>query len=483
MLNLKDPSLLLTQSLVGGVLSAGGASRPLKNPASEQIIAQLDLIDDSSQALALSSCQDAQVEWASLSGMERGGILRRWGDLMLANEQDLAQLLTHEQGKPLSEARAEIVYAAGYFHWFAGEAERMYGRILPVGNTRRFWVEQRPLGVVAAITPWNFPAAMLARKLAAALAAGNGVIAKPAIETPLSALAMVHLGIRAGVPASLVSVLLTDQPEHLGNWFCTEPGIAKITFTGSTAVGKWLLERAGPQVKPCTMELGGNAPFIVFADADIKAAVAGFMTCKFRNAGQTCISANRLLLHHSIATEFLDLLKIRMNFLCYGHGMADGINLGPLIHSKACSRLQAKIDEAKDAGARIEHFGMDKREQSLGSFFIPTLVVKVTPSMRLFNEESFGPVVAVTEFNHCDEALALANNTQFGLAAYIYSQNIAQINQCQRQLQFGMLGINEARLSHVCAPFGGVKESGFGREGGLEGITYYQTQQFIAWGE
>jgi succinate-semialdehyde dehydrogenase / glutarate-semialdehyde dehydrogenase len=407
------------------------------------------------------------VLWAALSGMERGQILRRWGDLMLAHKQDLARILTTEQGKPYAEALAEIVYAAGYFHWFAGEAERVYGRILPVGNDRHFCVEQRPLGVVAAITPWNFPAAMLARKMAAALAAGNALIAKPAIETPLTALAMVELGRRAGIANGLANIIVSDQAQLVGNWFCHELGIAKITFTGSTQVGKWLLARAGAQAKPCTMELGGNAPFVVFADADVPAAVTGFMACKFRNAGQTCISANRLLVHTSASDKFLALLKSKLQALNYGDGMQEGINLGPLIHAKACTVLQAKIHEAVQ----------------MGSFFAPTLVRGVTPGMRLFTEESFGPVVSVTEFADYEEAITLANQTAYGLAAYLYSRSLPRIKQCQTQLKFGMLGINEARLSHVFAPFGGVKHSGFGREGGLEGISQYLSQQFIAWGQ
>ncbi|MEY4588170.1 MAG: hypothetical protein RL497_246 [Pseudomonadota bacterium] len=482
MLCLSDPSLLITQSLIGDAMCEGEQSWAVHNPATEQVIAQVRLVNEVSREVALVSAQAAQVDWAGLSGMARGQILRCWGDLMRANEQDLACLLTHEQGKPIVEARAEIAYAAAYFHWFAGEAERAYGRSLPAGDGKRYWVEPRPLGVVAAITPWNFPAAMLARKLAAAVAAGNGAIAKPALETPFSALAMVQLGIRAGLPAGLVNVLLTDQAEAMGAWFCREPGIAKITFTGSTAVGKWLLARAGAEVKPCTMELGGNAPFIVFADADLNAALEGFMACKFRNAGQTCISANRLLLQKSIAVEFLNLLRARLNTLHYGNGMSNGVNLGPLIHAKACKRLQEKIINAQNAGARVEWFGVDKREHSQGSFFVPALVTGVTPTMYLFTEESFGPVVAVTEFTTYEDAIELANKTQYGLAAYVYSQNITHINRCQRQLQFGMLGINDAHLSHVFAPFGGVKESGFGREGGLEGISHYQSQQFVAWG-
>ncbi|HNG61993.1 MAG TPA: aldehyde dehydrogenase family protein, partial [Cellvibrionaceae bacterium] len=425
----------------------------------------------------------AQPAWAALSGLERGAILRRWGELMLAHERDLAVILTSEQGKPLAEARAEIAYAASYFYWFAGEAERVYGRVLPVGEGRRHWVEQRPLGIVAAITPWNFPAAMLARKLAAALAAGNAVITKPALETPLSALAMVHLGLQAGLPADLVSVLLSDEPAVIGAWFCQAPSIAKISFTGSTATGKWLLERAGSFIKPCSMELGGNAPFIVFADADIHAAVEGFMACKFRNAGQTCISANRLLLAASIADVFLAELKNALDTLNYGDGMDADIQLGPLIHRAACERLGAKIERAKAQGAKVEFFGRDKRVHAVGAFFAPSLVTGVTPSMQLFSEESFGPVVAVTEFTTVDEALALANQTPYGLAAYVFGQNVTTLNRCQRQLQFGMLGINEARISHAYAPFGGVKNSGFGREGGLEGIGQYQSQQFVAWGE
>lgn len=483
MLQLHNPSLLLRHCLIGGVLQAGAREYVIINPATEQLIATVTLVDNAMREQALTCARAAQPAWAAQSGQGRGAILRRWGDFMLAQEQDLASLLTAEQGKPLLEARAEIAYAASYFHWFAGEAERSYGRTLPVGDGRRYWVEQRPLGVVAAITPWNFPAAMLARKLAAALAAGNAVLAKPALETPLSALAMVFLGQQAGLPAGLVSVLLSDEPAAIGAWFCQEPSIAKLSFTGSTATGKWLLERAGSAIKPCSMELGGNAPFIVFADADINAAVEGFMACKFRNAGQTCISANRLLLAASIADAFLTQLKKALRELNYGDGMTPECQLGPLIHQKACERLQAKIHLAQAQGAQVELFGIDKRDKPVGAFFPPTLVTGVTPSMQLFTEESFGPVVAVTEFTSEVEAIALANETPYGLAAYVFGQNLSTLNLCQRQLQFGMLGINEARISHAYAPFGGVKNSGFGREGGLEGMGHFQSQQFVAWGE
>lgn len=482
MLQLHTPSLLITHCLLGGVQEAGAREYPVVNPATQQIIASVSLMERDMNERAVSYAVAAQPAWADVAGGARGEVLRRWGDLMLAHKEDLATLLTAEQGKPLAEARAEIAYAASYFHWFAGEAERIYGRVLPVGSERRHWVEQRPLGVVAAITPWNFPAAMLARKLAAALAAGNGVIAKPALQTPLSALAMVHLGYAAGLPQGLVSVLLSDDPAEVGAWLCQHPAIAKLSFTGSTATGKWLLARAGDAIKPCSMELGGNAPFIVLPDADIPAAVAGFMACKFRNAGQTCISANRLLLARERASEFLSALKSAMGELHYGEGMDAKVNLGPLIHQAACARLQAKINAAQEQGAQVEQLGVDTRSIKIGTFFPPTLVTHVNPSMQLFSEESFGPVVAVTECATLDEAIYLANQTDYGLAAYVYGQDYKMLNYCQRQLQFGMLGINEGRISHAYAPFGGVKHSGFGREGGLEGIEHYQSQQFVAWG-
>ncbi len=483
MLHLNDPTLIPRMSIIEGEANNGPHDHWIVNPALETPIAKVALTDEAAKGLALAAATLAQPKWAARSGAERGAVLRRWGDLMLVNLEDLACILTAEQGKPLAEARAEITYAAGYFHWFAGEAERVYGRTLPVGEGARHWVEQRPLGVVGLITPWNFPSAMLARKLAAALAAGNGVLAKPALETPLSALALMQLGERAGLPKGLVNLILTDDPKALGAWFCQAPRIAKLSFTGSTETGKWLLSRAGAGLKPCTMELGGNAPFIVFPDADISAAVAGFMACKFRNAGQTCVSANRLLLASNIAQVFLGQLKTAMAKLNYGDGARAQIQLGPLIHQAACARLKSKINAAEEQGAQVEVFGLDSRNQAAGAFFAPTLVTEVTSSMQLFAEESFGPVVAVTEFSTEEEAITLANQTEYGLAAYIYSQNLKTINRCQRTLAFGMLGINEARISHAYAPFGGIKQSGFGREGGLEGISHYQTQQFIAWGE
>lgn len=483
MFNLQDPSLLITHSIIGGAIAIGSRSIPVVNPATEQELVAVSLIDLEMLPTAMAKALSAQRGWAELSGWERGAILRRWGDLLLQHKTDLARILTLEQGKPLAEALGEISYSADYFHWFAGEAERLYGRVLPAAAGARRWVEMRPLGVVAAITPWNFPAAMLARKLAAALAAGNAVLAKPAIQTPLTALALVELGIRAGLPAQLVSVLLTDTPEAVGDWFCSEPKIAKISFTGSTRVGKWLLARAGAHIKPCTMELGGNAPFIVFADTDLSAAVSGFMHSKFRNAGQTCISANRLMLHKSIAKQFLTLLKEKMTRLKMGNGLEGEAHLGPLIQQAACSHLNAKIREAQTQGAKVETFGQDIRVENIGSFVLPTLITGVTAHMQLFKEESFGPVVAVSEFSDAQEALQLANQTEFGLAAYCYSGDLTTISLCQRHLQFGMLGINEARLSHVNAPFGGTKNSGFGREGGAEGISHYLSPQYIAWND
>lgn len=481
MFNLQDPSLLITHSLIGGAIAIGNRYIPVVNPATEQALTSVSLIESEMLPEALAKAIAAQMHWAELSGYERGAVLRRWGELLLHHKSDLARILTLEQGKPLAEAAGEISYSADYFHWFAGEAERVYGRVLPAEVGARRWVEMRPLGVVAAITPWNFPAAMLARKLAAALAAGNAVLAKPAIQTPLTALALVQLGVRAGLPAELVSVLLTDTPEVLGEWLCSEPKIAKISFTGSTRVGKWLLARAGAQIKPCTMELGGNAPFIVFADANLPAAVSGFMHAKFRNAGQTCISANRLLLQKSIADEFLTLLKDKLTILKIGDGLVYDSQVGPLIHHDACNEVAAKIREAQTQGATVEIFGQDIREQKTGSFVFPMLVTGVAAPMRLFREESFGPVVAVTEFFDVQEAVQLANQTEYGLAAYLYSNDLTTISLCQRHLQFGMLGINEARLSHVNAPFGGIKNSGFGREGGAEGISHYLSPQYIAW--
>jgi succinate-semialdehyde dehydrogenase / glutarate-semialdehyde dehydrogenase len=472
-------------SYVAGRWRSCDSTQPLLNPATGAELAQVPTSAAHWLEEALVAAVAAQRLWRCEPPAMRADRLRRLAAALREHSQALAELVTQEQGKPCVESLAEVHYSADYFEWFAGEAERLYGRQVPAPTAEQaFLVLRQPLGVVACITPWNFPMAMLARKMAAALAAGNAVIAKPAYETPLSAMALMRLAEKVDFPPGLVNLVVGQDAQAIGARLCADSRIAKVSFTGSTATGRCLLAQSAQTLQRTAMELGGNAPFVVFADADLDKAVAGFYAAKFRNAGQACISANRLLLHRAIATEFLARLRALMQQRRLGNGLDPTVTQGPLINRRACERIASLVSAAQAAGAQVESFGHWATDTGFRqeNFYRPQWVLGVRPEMRIFQEEIFGPVVSVCEFEHDDQAIALANQTPFGLAAYVYTESASRLWRLPGQLQVGMLGLNEHRLSHANAPFGGVKASGFGREGGAEGLDDYLAPQYLAWG-
>jgi len=415
--------------------------------------------------------------WQARTVLERSRILRRWFDLLVENTEDLALILTSEQGKPLAEAKGEIAYGASYLEWFAEEAKRIDGDLIaPPSNDRRILVLRQPVGVCAAITPWNFPNAMLARKVAPALAAGCAMVCKPASQTPLSALALAELGERAGLPPGLFSVL-TGPSAEIGEAFTSSPIVRKLTFTGSTAVGKKLMAACAGTVKKVTMELGGNAPFIVFDDADLDAAVEGAMASKYRNTGQTCVCANRLLVQSGVYEAFAEKLVAAVRKLRVGNGLDSGVTQGPLIEGKAVEKVELLVGEAVGKGARILLGG---RKHALGgTFYEPTVLADATPAMALAQEEIFGPVAPLFRFETEEEAVALANDTSVGLASYFYTRDLSRIWRVAEALEYGMAGVNTGAISNAMAPFGGVKESGLGREGSKYGIEDYLVLKYV----
>lgn len=480
MFPLTSSNAFFAQSLVNGQWCPPLDTLPVYNPATNEVLAEAAAEGASLAKAAVQAAEQAFHHWRYTPPQARSACLSRIAQLMMEQLDDLAMVLTAEQGKPLAEARSEVEYAASYFNWYAAEALRVYGRSLPTGWDTQIQVQKHPVGVVAAITPWNFPCAMLARKMAPALAAGCTFVAKPAFETPLSALALAAITLQAGVPAGVVNMVVGADAEAIGRVFTSHPAVAKITFTGSTRTGKHLLAQAAHGLKPCAMELGGNAPFIVFEDAQLDDALNGLMAAKFRNAGQTCISPNRILLHSSISAVFLEQLRKRLRQLNLGDGQAPNTQVGPLIHAQAVSRLYQWISEAEAAGAQVETFGHIAPGPA---FMAPVLVTDVQPDMALFHQEQFGPVLAVCTFDDEAEALELANDTAYGLAAYAYTQNAQRLGRLPQLLAVGMLGLNHSRLSNPAAPFGGVKASGFGREGGQEGIEEYLCTQTLAFGD
>lgn len=452
----------------------------VNSPATGDTIAQVADATVTDAECAIVVAARAQIAWAGKTAAERSRLLRNWFDLVLGNQQELAQILTLEQGKPLGEACAEIAYGASYIEWFAEEAKRVYGDVIaPPDNDKRLLVIKQPVGVVAAITPWNFPHAMLARKLAPALAAGCAVVAKPAAETPLSALALGQLALEAGIPAGVINLLPSTHARDIGSIFTANPLVRKISFTGSTAVGKQLIAQSAPDIKRITLELGGNAPFIVFEDADLDAAVAGAMAAKFRNAGQTCVSANRFYIQREIYAEFAERLACAMRSLVIGNGLDEGTTIGPLISPRAQSKVQCLLDDAVAKGARIAYQpGMDDK-LAVGSFFAPTLIVDVAPEAQLLREEIFGPVAALTPFSSEQQVIQLANASEHGLAAYVYTRDAKRIKYLSEQIQTGMLGINTGLISNAMAPFGGIKQSGWGREGSRYGLDDYLNIKYL----
>ncbi|PKP73386.1 MAG: succinate-semialdehyde dehydrogenase (NADP(+)) [Alphaproteobacteria bacterium HGW-Alphaproteobacteria-6] len=477
---LKDPSLLVTRAYVAGqwVAADDGTTFAVSNPARGDVISTVPDLGRAETARAIAAAEAARHDWAARTGKERAGVLRAWYDLMVANADDLAAILTAEMGKPLAEAKGEVLYGAAFVEWFAEEAKRIYGETIP-GHQRdkRITVIKQPIGVAASITPWNFPNAMIARKVAPALAAGCGFVARPAAETPLSALAMAVLAERAGVPAGLFSVITSKRSSDIGKEFCENPLVRKLTFTGSTEVGRILLRQAADQVMKCSMELGGNAPFIVFDDADLDAAVEGAMISKFRNNGQTCVCANRIYVQAGVYDAFAEKLAAAVAKLSIGDGLQAGVTTGPLINAAAVEKVEEHIADALAGGGRIVTGGA--RHALGGTFFQPTVVTGITPAMKVASEETFGPLAPLFRFDTEAEVIARANDTIFGLASYFYARDIGRITRVQEALEYGMVGVNTGLISTEVAPFGGVKQSGLGREGSRHGIEDYLEMKYI----
>jgi succinate-semialdehyde dehydrogenase/glutarate-semialdehyde dehydrogenase len=478
-LSLNDPSLLESRNLIAGdwVAAASGKTISVTNPATRATIATVPAVDRSEVASAIAAAATAQEAWAALPAKERSNILRRWFDLVVAATDDLALILTSEQGKPLAEARGEIAYAASYIEWFAEEAKRVYGDTVPgPAADRRIIVLKQPVGVTAAITPWNFPAAMITRKIGPALAAGCAMVLKPASQTPLTALALAVLAERAGAPKGLLSVV-TGSAREIGAELTSNPVIRKLSFTGSTEVGKELMKQCADTVKRTSMELGGNAPFIVFDDADIDAAVEGAMASKYRNAGQTCVCANRLFVQAGVHDAFVERLARRVASLKVGAGTEPDVDIGPLIDDAAVSKVRELLDDAASKGATVAIGG--GAHALGGTFFEPTIVTGTTREMAFFDEEIFGPVAPIFRFDSEEEVIRLANDTPFGLASYFYGRDVGRIFRVAEKLEYGMVGINTGLISNEAAPFGGVKESGQGREGSRYGIDDYIELKYI----
>lgn len=480
MIPLTDQSLLRTQAFINNAWCPAATQKTfaVTNPATGELIAQVADLSALDARAAIQAAAIAQPLWAQKMAKERSVLLRRWFDLVMENQVDLAQLLTAEQGKPLAEAMAEIAYGASYIEWFAEQAKRINGDIIPPSDSnQRISVLKQPVGVVAVITPWNFPCAMLARKLAPALAAGCSVVAKPAAETPLSALALAALAQQAGIPAGVINIVTSSDASSIGAEFTANPAVRKISFTGSTAIGKLLIQQCAADVKRITLELGGNAPFIVFDDADIDVAVAGAMVSKFRNAGQTCVCANRFYIQRDIYQLFTARLTAAMGELRVGNGVDAGVSMGPLISPKAMQKAQGMVDDAIASGAQLAYQMPINLPD--GHFYPPTLLTHVPPTAALAEEEIFGPVAALIPFVDECEVIALANNSVYGLAAYCYTLDRQRIKRLSEELQVGMLGINTGLISNEMAPFGGIKQSGWGREGSIYGLDDYLNIKYL----
>ena len=478
--DLKDPGLLRTQALLDGqwVGADGGQDFAVHNPANGALLARVPLMGAAEADRAVTAAEAAWPDWRALTGKARGALLRRWFELMTAHQDDLAAILTSEQGKPLAEARGEVAYAAAYLEWYAEEAKRIYGETVPAPlPDRRLLVLREPVGVCAAITPWNFPLAMITRKVGPALAAGNPMIVKPAEATPLSALALAELGLRAGLPRGVLQVL-TGEPAAIGTALCAHPLVRKLSFTGSTAVGRLLYAQSAATVKKLSLELGGNAPFIVFDDADLDAAVEGALASKFRNSGQTCVCANRLFVQAGVYDAFAARLAERVAALQVGDGFEPGVQQGPLIDDRALRKVQEHVLDATAAGARVLAGG--RAHPRGGLFHEPTVLADVTPAMRVAREETFGPVAPLIRFHHEAEVIAMANDSEAGLASYLFSRDLARVWRVASALQYGMVGVNTGLLSTEVAPFGGVKQSGLGREGGHQGLDEYLVDKYVA---
>ncbi|KGJ11351.1 NAD-dependent succinate-semialdehyde dehydrogenase [Paracoccus versutus] len=475
---LKDPSLLQTRAYVAGewIDADDGKTFPVVNPARGDVIAEVADLSRAEVARAIAAAAEAMKGWAARTAKERAQIMRKWFDLMMENQDDLGKILTAEQGKPLPEAKGEIAYGASFIEWFGEEAKRIYGETIPGHQPdKRLTVIRQPIGVVGSITPWNFPNAMITRKCGPAIAAGCGFVGRPAAETPLSALALAVLAERAGLPKGLFSIVTSSRSSDIGKEFCENPLIRKLTFTGSTEVGRILLRQAADQVLKCSMELGGNAPFIVFDDADLDAAVEGAMASKFRNNGQTCVCANRIYVQAGVYDEFARRLAAAVDKLRVGDGLEEGVTTGPLINRDAVEKVQEHIQDAVEGGATVVTGGKPRE----GLFFDPTVVTGITDRMKVASEETFGPLAPLFRFETEQEAIERANATIFGLAAYFYARDIGRITRVQEALEYGIVGVNTGIISTEVAPFGGVKQSGLGREGSRHGIEDYLEMKYI----
>jgi succinate-semialdehyde dehydrogenase/glutarate-semialdehyde dehydrogenase len=475
-LGLRDPKLFRQQCYVDGRW-IGDAETAVHNPFDQSVLGGVPRFGASETREAIHAAERAFKEWKALSAKERADAMNRWADLCLEHQLDLARILSLEQGKPLAEARGEIVYGTSFIHWFAGEARRVYGDTIPANTrSRRIVTLKQPIGVVAAITPWNFPNAMITRKAGAALAAGCTIVIKPAPETPFSALALAELADRAGIPRGVINVI-TGDAIAIGGELTSSPIVRKLSFTGSTEVGRILLRQCADTVKKVSLELGGNAPFVVFEDADLDKAVEGVMISKFRNAGQTCVCANRIFVQDSIYEVFVERLAKAVLALRVGNGLEDGVTIGPLINQDAVDKVVAHIDDAVERGA-VVHTGGSGHDLG-GLFFQPTILTDVAAGSVLLQEETFGPVAPLIRFTSEDEVVQLCNATEFGLAAYFYTRDIGRIWRVAEALEYGMVGINEGLISTEVAPFGGVKQSGLGREGSRYGIEDYLEIKYL----
>lgn len=481
-LNLKDPSLLRSQCFIGGAwIDADSAAMiDVTNPADGTVVASVPKMGSAETKRAIEAAETALPKWRVLSGKERAAILRKWFDLLIANQDDLAAIMTAEQGKPLAEAKGEITYAASYVEWFSEEAKRVYGDTIPAPTAdKRIVVVKQPIGVCAAITPWNFPAAMITRKAGPALAAGCTMVIKPASQTPLSALALCVLAERAGVPNGVLSCV-TGSAAEIGGELTSNPIVRKLSFTGSTEIGKVLIAQCAATVKRTSMELGGNAPFIVFDDADIDAAVKGAIASKYRNAGQTCVCANRFLVQDRIYEVFINRLAKAVSDLKVGNGFESGVQIGPLIDEKAIAKVEELVGDAVGRGGRVVTGG---GRHALGqSFYQPTIIADLSHDAHIFSEEIFGPIAPIFRFETEEEAIRLANKTLFGLAAYFYGRDISRVWRVAEALDYGIVGINEGVISTEVAPFGGMKESGNGREGSKYGMEDYLEIKYLCMG-
>lgn len=479
---LNDRTLVRQQCYIDGQWwdADSGKTLDVTNPANGQVIAQVPYAGQAETQRAIEAAERALPAWRAKTAAERAAILRRWFELLLKHKDDLGRLMTLEQGKPLKEATGEIVYGASFIEWFAEEGKRAYGEVIPTPVAdKRFVVIKQPVGVCAAITPWNFPCAMITRKAAPALAAGCTMVLKPAELTPLSALALAELAEQAGIPAGVFNIV-TGDPKVIGQELCSNPTVRKLSFTGSTPVGKLLMEQCAPTLKKLSLELGGNAPFIVFDDADIDAAVAGAIASKYRNTGQTCVCTNRFIVQAGVYDEFAEKLAAETAKLRVGNGLEENVVQGPLINPAAVEKVERLISDAKSKGATITTGG--ERLEKDGLWFKPTVLTHMTPDMDIAQQEIFGPVSALFKFDTEDEAIALANNTKYGLAAYFYARDIGRVWRVGEALEYGMVGINTGSISTEVAPFGGIKNSGMGREGSHYGLEEYLEIKYMAMG-